>query len=147
MVAVSDGLLAIVAGFIGALAMTALGRLPRLVDWPYFDFGELIAVKLLRVSFAHGTSLGTGLHLAIGALLGVLYAAIVHPLLPLPAAISGMLYGVVLWLGMMVIVLPFLGETAFGSSMGRPLAFITLALHLVYGAILGLLYRLPVIRA
>lgn len=47
-------------------------------------------------------------------------------------------FGILLWLMMQLIVLPFLGWGVFGSSVTPKIAMATLVLHLVYGVILGL---------
>jgi hypothetical protein len=49
----------------------------------------------------------------------------------------GLAFGLLLWLGMQLIVLPLLGWGLFGSAVTPRIAVATLVLHLVYGAILG----------
>ena len=49
----------------------------------------------------------------------------------------GFAWGVILWLGMQLIFLPFLGWGVFGSSITPKIAVATLVLHLIYGGILG----------
>jgi hypothetical protein len=136
----------VLAGLIGALAMTLAGRALRLVGLPTFDFGELIATKLLRMATDQQTRLGTLLHFCVGIVLALGYAIIFHALLPnlIPGNewLKGAIYGVVLWLVMMLVVMPALGEGAFGTRMGSAVAPVTLALHLIYAAILAESYVL-----
>ena len=52
---------------------------------------------------------------------------------------AGLMLGVGLWLLMQVVVLPFVGWGAFGTSVTPAIAGATLLLHLVYGGVLGVL--------
>jgi Family of unknown function (DUF6789) len=49
----------------------------------------------------------------------------------------GLCFGVLLWIGMQLIVLPLLGWGVFGSAVTPRIAVATLVLHGIYGAILG----------
>ena len=137
---------ALLAGFVGALAMSLAALGLRLAGLPSFDFGELIATKLLRVATGHPTRLGTLLHFVVGIVLGFVYALIFHlalaDLLAGSEWLRGGVYGVALWLVMMLVVLPALGEGAFGRRLGGAVAAVTLVLHLIYGAILAESYVL-----
>jgi hypothetical protein len=92
----------ILAGFIGALAMTLVAGALRAAGLPSFDFGELIATKLLRVATDHRTRLGTLLHFGVGIVLALLYALIFHVAAPGLLGnlewVRGGVYGVALWL-------------------------------------------------
>jgi uncharacterized membrane protein YagU involved in acid resistance len=137
---------ALLAGFVGAFAMTLAGWLLRVAGLPSFDFGELIATKLLHMATDQRTRLGTLLHFAVGITLAFVYALIFHVALRNVVTVNewakGAVYGVVLWLGMMLVVLPALGEGGFGSRLGGAVAPVTLVMHLIYGAVLAESYVL-----
>src|SRR5579862_7541313 len=122
----------VLAGLLGALAMALATYLFHLRRVAMVDFGRLIATKLLRYH-SHGTQLGLALHLVNGVVLAFIYALVVQPFLPGPSLVKGALYGVVLWLIMMVVVLPAFGDGFFGWRSDRLAGPSGLALHLLYG--------------
>lgn len=78
-------------------------------------------------------ALAVGLHLAYGGVFGALLAAVGRPV----TLARGVGLGVALWVVMGLLFLPALGWGAFGTAVTPRLAVATLALHLVYGAVLG----------
>ena len=74
-------------------------------------------------------------HLSYGGVAGAILAALVRPV----TVWKGLGWGVLLWLVMQVAVFPFLDWGFFGVAITPRIAVATLALHLVYGATLGLL--------
>lgn len=72
-------------------------------------------------------------HLAYGGVWGAILAGAVRPV----TIGKGLLLGVILWLVMQVVVLPYLGWGAFGFAITPRIAIATLVLHLIYGAVLG----------
>lgn len=126
----------VVAGVAGALAMSLATYLFNALRVPIVDFGRLIATKILRYH-SHGTRLGLALHVTTGVLLALIYALVAH-FLPGAAWLRGLTYGVFLWLVMMVVVLPLLGDGFFGWRTSRTMVLSSLTVHLLYGVILGL---------
>ncbi len=82
-------------------------------------------------------------HLAYGGIWGAVLASIARPI----TVGKGLLLGVILWLIMQVVVLPFLGWGAFGMGITPRIAMATLILHLIYGAVLGWLADRHGVRA
>ena len=78
-------------------------------------------------------AMAAGSHLAYGGIFGGLLARLTRPV----TVWTGLALGLVLWLIMQVVVLPLLGWGAFGGAVTPAIAVATLALHLLYGAILG----------
>lgn len=78
-------------------------------------------------------ALAVGLHLAYGGAFGALLAAAGRPV----TLAKGVGLGVALWLPMGLVFLPALGWGRFGTDVTPQVAVATLALHLVYGAVLG----------
>ncbi len=79
--------------------------------------------------------LGLGLlaHLSYGAGAGAVFAGLTRR----ASVLTGLVYGVALWLLMDLVWLPYLGWGLFGTSITPAIAVATLGLHLVYGATLG----------
>lgn len=74
-------------------------------------------------------------HIAYGGFWGAVLARFASPV----TIGKGLGLGVILWLIMQLVVLPFLGWGLFGSAVTLKIAGATLLLHLVYGAVLGAL--------
>src|SRR5215212_2325661 len=85
--------------------------------------------------------LAAGIYLAGGLLWALLYT-LVEPRLPGPAWRRGVLFAMLPALVSLVVVLPLLGGGLFGLALGAgPLPAIgNVLLHVVYGAILGVVY-------
>ena len=77
--------------------------------------------------------LGMLFHFLYGGIAGAVFAKIVKN----KNILMGFGWGVILWIIMQIIVLPLLGWGVFGSSITPKIAIATLALHLIYGGILG----------
>lgn len=77
--------------------------------------------------------LGFFAHLSYGAGAGLVFAGLTRR----ASVLTGLAYGVALWLLMDLVWLPYLGWGVFGTSITPAIAVATLLLHLVYGATLG----------
>lgn len=130
----------VIAGVVGALSMSVASYLFNVMRVPMVDFGRLIATKILRYH-THGTSLGLVLHVLNGVLLALVYALFVVHALPGSFLVRGLTYGAGLWLVMMVVVVPVLGDGFFGWRVSRTMAPSALVVHLLYGLIVGLAIR------
>lgn len=137
----------VVAGYVMALAtywVEAVFGLMRL------DFGHT-GLQYIGGEKPGWWVVGLIFHLLDSALLGLAYAAWVWPGLPwlgIPTrtiwgdVLGGLLFGVLVWLGLaMLVAMPMLGMGVFGrlSGSARPALF-SLGLHLLFGALLGLIY-------
>jgi hypothetical protein len=79
-------------------------------------------------------------HFVVGALLwGFLFAGF-SAVMPGPYVVKGMIFGSIAWIAMMLLFLPAAGVGRFGSTIGLSAPAVTLVLHLIYGAALGLAY-------
>ena len=82
------------------------------------------------------------LHLTAGLLWALLYAAAVEPRLSGPDWRRGVTFALLPWTVSLVVFLPVVGGGLFGAALGAgPLPVLgNLALHIVYGLVLGDLY-------
>ena len=126
----------VLAGLIGAAAMALTTFFFNAIRVPVVDMGRLIATKILRYH-SHGTRLGLVLHVVNGVVLALIYA-LIKGFLPGPQVVQGLIYGLLLWLFMMLIVLPWMGDGFFGRRTNPQMIPSALFVHLVYGLILGL---------
>ena len=133
----------IVAGILGAISMAVATFLFNAVRVPVVDFGRLLATKILRYH-SHGTRLGLVLHLVNGVLLALVYAILIEPqLAPFIQFywLRGLLYGFALWLMLMMVVLPIVGDGFFGGRGRSGMVGSALVVHLIYGLILGFAFK------
>lgn len=127
----------ILAGFVAALAMSLVSIFPRLAGLPAVDLGQIVAAKIARLYIERPTRLGTVLHFANGIVLAVVYAVLFHSWLPGAPWLRGIVFGLLLWLALMLWVMPRVAEGLFGLRGGAMVPVVTLLMHVVYGAILG----------
>jgi uncharacterized membrane protein YagU involved in acid resistance len=124
---------AIVAGLTGTLAMTAAGV------WvaPMMGILRMNPADMLAGPMGGSIVLGWVGHLMIGTILAIAYAA-VSPRLPGPCAVRGALYALAPFLMAQIIVMPMMGMPVFSGSLS--LVAGSLIGHLIYGAIVGVVY-------
>ena len=81
-------------------------------------------------------SLGTLIHLATGTILGVVFALLMPPIHRVMWIVAGMIYGIAAFMASALVVLPMFtpGYRAAAATIG-----VLLTVHVMYGAILGLL--------
>lgn len=84
--------------------------------------------------------IGVLAHLAYGAGAGAVLATLVQPV----NVAEGLGFGVLLWIVMGLVFLPYLGWGLIGTGQNVKIAGATLFLHLVGGATMGLTLHRPV---
>lgn len=129
--------------FIGAFYLASQLGQPgggTLQSWLYG-----LAHNALTERFAGRPASAAGLHLLMGVLWAVLYAALVEPNLEAPGWQKGALFALPLWVLSVLVFLPLAGGGPYGWHLGAgPLPILgNLILHLVYGACLGWMYSIP----
>ena len=94
---------------------------------------------------ADGVMLAIGANLVMGLILALAYARFIEPLLSGPGWWRGVRFALIPWLLSLALFLPLMGGGFFGIGVGGgPLPILgNLALHLVYGLVLGGMYALP----
>ncbi|BDV33556.1 family 1 glycosylhydrolase [Methylocystis iwaonis] len=149
---------AVLAGMAGAVAWEAVARPLILAGVPYFDIvGTLGTLALPHASAWAWWAVGMSLHLLVGAIWGVFYAYFFWSVLPLPPMLQGLLFAFVpMPLALFIMhpqfelmhplvqsgELPYSG--LFGLSGGWREPASIAAGHLIWGAVLGLVYVRPV---
>ena len=114
---------------------TRLGLLPELNP-----IAEIVAIVDHYTGLQFPPDTGWVGHFLIGTFgWGIIYTW-VRKILPGPAAVKGMIFGVLAWLAMMLVFMPAAGHGFFGLALGWVGPVVTLVLHLVFGAVLGSVY-------
>jgi hypothetical protein len=150
---------AIIAGTLGATAWEIAVRLLIWADLPMFDLVYALGSMLLwkGASVWQWWTVGMMMHILVGAIWAVFYAYFFWSLFDYPPALQGLIFSLLpmLLAGLIMVPqmdlmnerilsgeLPKNGFFALGIGWGGPLAIVLG--HLVYGAVLGSLYKNPV---
>jgi len=84
-------------------------------------------------------AIGWALHFMIGTVLWGILFALLYGRLPGKGALSkGVSFGILAWLLMMLMPMPMASAGLFGLKLGMVAPVMTLMLHLIWGAVLGL---------
>jgi hypothetical protein len=127
------------AGVAGTVAMTVLFLLEPLAGLPKVAEGGILST-VMSVSVAHfpvGVAGGWAIHFLVGILLALLYAGYFARRLPGGLAMRGALYGGLVFIAAQLAIMPLVGAGVFSGGDLERLAG-SLAGHLVYGAVVGL---------
>jgi len=102
---------------------------------------ELNVIMMLSKMMNSAPIIGWIAHFMIGMLVWGLGFSAVARFLPGSSNVTkGISFGIAAWAMMMVAVMPMAGAGFFGLKMGMVAPVMTLMLHVIYGAVLGLVY-------
>jgi hypothetical protein len=135
---------AVAAGAIGTGVLTALWLVEPAVGLPNIAVGQILST-FMSVSVAHlhvGIAGGWVVHLVVGILLALAYAARFDGWLPGSPAARGALYGALVFLVAQIVFMPLVGAGLF-SRGDTQLLLGSLLGHLAYGVVVGWIYDLP----
>lgn len=125
---------AMVGGFVGTLAMTAMMYLVAPMMGLHMDIAAMLGSMLGGSWIA-----GMVMHFVNGTVIfPAIYVYALQGRLPGTPVVQGTIWGVALWLVAQVVVLPMMGGGLFSSQMGGMMAAIgSLVGHVLYGSLLG----------
>jgi uncharacterized membrane protein YagU involved in acid resistance len=125
---------AILGGFVGTVAMTAMMYLVAPMMGIHMD----IAAMLGSMMGSNWTA-GLMMHFVNGSLIfPAIFVLALYRILPGSPAVRGTIWGAALWLMAQVVVMPMMGAGLFSSQMGGAMAAMgSLVGHLLYGSLLG----------
>jgi uncharacterized membrane protein YagU involved in acid resistance len=121
-------------GFIGTLMFTLMMRFVA----PMMGVRMDIVGKLGEMTHT-GMAGGLVMHFMNGAVIfPLIYVYVLYRFLPGTPWQKGLVWGVILWLGVELVMVPMMGGGLFSSQMGGMKAVVAALMgHLVYGAIFG----------
>lgn len=150
-------LLALIAGFAGAIVNTIAIRLTKMIGIQPGTGGlsELVLAHgnfLLQVLGVHArlpvrlNPVNQELfHTAMGLLMALVYAVFFYRRLPGPGWLRGFLFCQIPWLLQVFLVLPWIGAGIFGWRLSLFTPFASFVLNGLYGITLGVIYR-PLVK-
>jgi len=129
------GFIATVALSIFMIAKSAMGFMPQLNP-----IEDIVQVAQALTSVNLPLPFGWLGHFFLGTVIwGLIYAAL-HASLPGAPVVQGLILAALAWLAMMILFMPLAGHGLFALSLGPQAVVATLVLHLVYGAVLGVVF-------
>ena len=125
---------AIAGGFIGTIVFTLMMRFVA----PMMGVRMDIVGKLGEMTHT-GMAGGLLMHFLNGSVIfPLIYVYLLYRWLPGAPWQKGLLWGVILWLGVETVMMPMIGGGFFSSQMGGMKAVIAALIgHLIYGSIFG----------
>ena len=127
-------------GILGGIVATAVLSGLMLMKNAMGIMPQLDMIKMLSSMMGVSMAAAWMAHFGIGAMWGALFALAYRVIPGGTAVVKGMLLLTGAWLLMMVMVMPMAGAGLFGMHMGLMAPMMTLVLHLIFGAVLGLVY-------
>lgn len=102
---------------------------------------ELNLIKMIADMFGAPTAVGWAMHFMIGTVLwGSRFARLNRGLPGESHWLKGIVFATGAWLIMMIAMMPMAGVGFFGFHLGMMAPVMTLALHVVFGIVLGAIY-------
>jgi len=126
----------VLSGIVATAVMAALMLMKSAVGF----MPQLDVIQMLSGMMGISAAMAWVVHFGIGAIWGLLFALAYNVIPGGNAPVKGMLFGAAAWLAMMVMVMPMAGGGFFAMKLGLMAPFMTLVLHLVFGAVMGLVY-------
>ncbi len=126
----------VLGGLVGTVVMSALMLMKSAMGL----MPQLDVIHMLSGMMGVSAAIAWVIHFMIGAIWGALFALSYRAIPGASSVVKGMLFGVGAWLLMMVMVMPMAGAGFFGMVMGVMAPMMTLLLHIIFGAVMGLVY-------
>ena len=102
---------------------------------------ELNVITMLGSMMNTAPVVGWVIHFMIGMIAWGIGFAFFFNVLPSDSNLTkGISFGIAAWILMMVVIMPMAGAGLFGLDMGMMAPVMTLMLHVIYGAVLGLVF-------
>ncbi len=127
---------AVLGGFVGTLAMTAMMYFVAPMMGLHMDIAAMLG-SMLGGSWTAGLMM----HFLNGPVIfPAIYAYALYTRIPGSPAMKGTAWGVALWLVAQLVVMPMMGAGLFSSAMGGMMATMgSLVGHVLYGSLLGII--------
>lgn len=134
---------AILAGIIATIVVSLILIAQDYFDLlPEFQLVEESQTLLATYGLPAESAVAWVFHAVVGAVIyGIIFAAL-EPILPGSGFTEGFVFGLLTWLVMMLVFMPLAGYGFFGVALGATVIIASLGLHLVYGIVLGISYKL-----
>ena len=130
----------IASGVIAGLVATIVLSTMMIVKGKMGVMPELNIISMLAGMMGASAIVGWLMHFMVGLGYGVAFSQI-NGLLPGNYIVKGIIIGILGWFVMMLMLMPMMGAGIFAMNMGMMAPVMTLVLHIIFGAVLGLVYK------
>lgn len=134
----------IVAGFVATVVLTVLMMMKKMMGvMPELDPVHMMSeMAALKLGVEPNMMIGWVMHFMIGAVAWGGAFAIFNNVLPgASQVLKGVNLGIAAWFMMMIGPMPMSGAGLFGLNMGVMAPVMTFMLHIVFGVVIGLVYK------
>lgn len=130
------------AGAVAGFAATVVLSVMMVAKGMMGIMPELDVIAMLSTMMGAPALMGWMAHFMIGTLAWGIGFALLYDMIPGGSALAkGVVFGIAAWLGMMIMVMPMAGAGFFGMAIGIMAPMMTLVLHVIFGAVLGVVYQ------
>jgi len=130
-------------GFLAGFVATAVLSVLMVAKGMMGVMPELDVAAMIAAMMGAPIVVGWIAHFLIGTVAWGGGFAILYDMIPGGSAVlKGIVFGIVAWLGMMIVIMPMAGAGFFGMNFGVMAPVMTLVLHIIFGAVLGKTYAL-----
>jgi len=126
-----------IAGLIATIVLSAMMMMKAKMGL----MPELDIITMLASKMGGNAMMGWVAHFMIGIVGYGAGFAIIKGMLPGGYLVKGIIIGVLGWLMMMLVVMPMMGMELFAMNLGMMAPVMTLMLHVIFGAVLGLTFK------
>ncbi|OIP85640.1 MAG: hypothetical protein AUK37_04075 [Rhodobacterales bacterium CG2_30_65_12] len=126
------------AGFVATVVLSAMMVAKSMMG----VMPELDVIVMLSAMMGAPAIVGWLAHFMIGTLAWGGGFALLYDVIPGSGATAkGVAFGIAAWLAMMIMVMPMAGAGFFGMALGLMAPMMTLVLHIIFGAVLGVTFH------
>ena len=126
----------VIAGLVATVVLSVMMVLKGMMG----VMPELDIISMLASMMGASALVGWLMHFMVGVGYGVAFSQI-NAFLPGCLTVKGIIIGVLGWLVMMLMLMPMMGAGMFAMKMGMMAPVMTLVLHIIFGAVLGFVYK------
>jgi uncharacterized membrane protein YagU involved in acid resistance len=133
-----------IAGFSATVILSLLMVMKSMMGvMPELDVISMLSSMSQSIMGLGGPAIAWLIHFLIGTVLwGVLFALLYDWLPGVEPIMKGISFGILAWLLMMILPMPMAGAGFFGMALGMMAPAMTLVLHVIWGAVLGIVFRM-----
>ncbi|HSQ05706.1 MAG TPA: DUF6789 family protein, partial [Burkholderiales bacterium] len=129
----------LIGGFVATLVIAAMMQM-KTATHSLPELHMVTSLSNILGSPGH-IAMGWLAHFVLGTFVwGIAYAVLARYLPGRTYALKGLVFGLILWVAMMLIFMPLTGGGFFAIHRGITVIVATLVLQLVYGVVLGIVY-------
>ncbi|UJF17071.1 hypothetical protein L0B53_03820 [Vibrio sp. SS-MA-C1-2] len=132
------------SGFIATIALTIIMMVKKVMGvMPELDPIHMMSTMIsMKLGIIESPIIGWIMHFGVGTVAwGGAFAVFYHVLPTANKVSKGISLGIIAWVLMMIGPMPMSGAGFFGLNIGLGAPIMTLVLHIIFGVVLGLVFK------